>query len=60
MHEAQELLQRPLVLENVSSYIRFAADEMSEAEFVAELLRRTGAGLLLDVNNIYVEPQSRL
>ena len=58
VHEAQELLQRPLVLENVSSYIRFAADEMSEAEFVAELLRRTGAGLLLDVNNIYVSSRN--
>ena len=36
----------------------FAADEMSEAEFVAELLRRTGAGLLLDVNNIYVSSRN--
>jgi uncharacterized protein (UPF0276 family) len=58
VQQVQELLQRPLVLENVSSYVRFAADEMSEAEFVAELLRRTGAGLLLDVNNIYVSSRN--
>jgi hypothetical protein len=56
--QVQDILQRPLVIENVSSYIRFAADEMSEAEFVAELLRRTGAGLLLDVNNIYVSSRN--
>lgn len=52
--QVQDALQRPLVLENVSSYLRFAADEMSEAEFIVELLARTGARLLLDVNNVYV------
>lgn len=56
--QVQTLLQRPLVLENVSSYVRFAADEMSEAEFVAELLRRSGCGLLLDVNNVYVSSRN--
>ncbi|MCV2367977.1 MNIO family bufferin maturase [Roseateles oligotrophus] len=56
--QVQELLQRPLVLENVSSYVRFATDEMSEAEFVAELLRRSGAKLLLDVNNVYVSSRN--
>lgn len=56
--EVQTLLQRPLVLENVSSYLRFAADEMSEAEFVAELLRRSGCYLLLDVNNVYVSSRN--
>ena len=56
--QVQDLLQRPLVLENVSSYVRFARDEMSEAEFVAELLRRTGCGLLLDVNNVYVSSRN--
>ncbi len=54
VHQVQEILRRPLVLENVSSYVRFAADEMSEAQFVAELLRRSGCQLLLDVNNVYV------
>jgi uncharacterized protein (UPF0276 family) len=56
--QVQDLLQRALVLENVSSYVRFAADEMSEAEFVAELLRRSGARLLLDINNVYVSSRN--
>jgi len=58
IHQVQELLGRPLVLENVSSYVRFAADEMSEADFVAELLRRSGCQLLLDVNNVYVSSRN--
>jgi len=52
--QVQDLLGRALVLENVSSYVRFAADEMGEAEWIAALLKQTGAGLLLDVNNVYV------
>ena len=51
---AQEILQRPLVLENVSSYVSFHASEMSEWEFIREVCQRTGCRLLLDVNNIYV------
>lgn len=50
----QEFLGRPLMLENVSSYVTFADSEMTEAEFLAELVRRTGCLLLLDVNNVYV------
>ncbi len=50
----QDLLGRRLVLENVSSYVRFAVDEMAEHEFIAELLHRADCGLLLDVNNVYV------
>jgi len=52
--QVQEMLGRPLVLEYVSSYVRFRADEMSEWEFIAELVRRTGCELLLDVNNVHV------
>jgi uncharacterized protein (UPF0276 family) len=52
--QVQDLLGRRLVLENVSSYVRFAADEMGEAEFIAELARRADCLLLLDVNNVYV------
>jgi uncharacterized protein (UPF0276 family) len=52
--QVQDLLGRRLVLENVSSYVRFAGDEMSEAEFIAELLKRSDCLLLLDVNNVYV------
>ncbi len=51
---AQDLLQQPLVLENVSSYLRFAHSDRSEAEFLAELCSRTGCLLLLDLNNLYV------
>jgi len=51
---AQDVLGRRLVLENVSSYLRFAADEMDEADFIVELLRRTGCALLLDINNVFV------
>lgn len=50
----QACLKRRLLVENVSAYVRFQADTMSEAEFLAELARRTGCGILLDVNNLYV------
>jgi hypothetical protein len=53
MH-AQDVLERPLLLENPSSYLTFADDEMSEWAFIADICRRTGCFLLLDVNNIYV------
>ncbi len=52
--QVQDVLGRPLVLENVSSYVRFAADEMTEWDFIAQLLQATGSRLLLDVNNVYV------
>jgi uncharacterized protein (UPF0276 family) len=52
--QVQDVLGRRLVLENVSSYVSFAADEMGEAEFIAELLKRSDCQLLLDVNNVYV------
>ena len=51
---AQDALQRPLLFENPSSYLTFADDELSEWEFLAEMTRRTGCYLLLDVNNVYV------
>lgn len=50
----QTFLGRTLVLENVSSYVKFNADEMPEWEFIANLLKRSGCELLLDVNNVYV------
>jgi uncharacterized protein (UPF0276 family) len=50
----QDRLGRSILLENVSTYVRFRADTMSEAEFMAALVKRTGCGLLLDVNNLYV------
>jgi uncharacterized protein (UPF0276 family) len=50
----QDALKRQLLLENVSTYVRFQRDAMSEAEFMAALAARTGCGLLLDINNLYV------
>lgn len=50
----QERLQRRMLLENPATYVEFAASTMSEAEFIGEAIRRTGCGLLLDVNNAYV------
>lgn len=50
----QSVLGRRLLVENVSSYLRYQADTMSEAAFLAELARRTGCAILLDVNNLYV------
>ena len=52
--QVQERLRRPMLVENLSSYVSFADDSMSEPEFFAQLCRRTGCGLLLDVNNIMV------
>ncbi|HET6424396.1 MAG TPA: DUF692 domain-containing protein, partial [Planctomycetaceae bacterium] len=50
----QEILERPLILENPSSYVTFACSTMSEQDFLLELCHETGCGLLLDVNNVYV------
>ncbi len=50
----QARLGRRLVLENPSSYVELAGAELGEAELLAALARRTGCGLLLDVNNVYV------
>ncbi|MFN0316393.1 MAG: DUF692 domain-containing protein [Burkholderiales bacterium] len=51
---AQEFLRGQMLVENVSSYLQYADSSIPEWEFLAEVARRTGCGLLLDVNNIYV------
>ncbi len=51
---AQTALGRAMLFENPSSYLTFPDDEMPEWEFLAEMSRRTGCYLLLDINNIYV------
>lgn len=51
---AQDLLDRPMLIENPSSYISFADDGMPEWDFLAELTRRSGCYLLLDINNVFV------
>jgi uncharacterized protein (UPF0276 family) len=50
----QTTLKRSMLLENPSTYVAFAETTMSETEFLREIVRRTGCGLLLDVNNIFV------
>ena len=52
--EAQEAIGRPILLENPSTYVVFRESTMSETDFVRELVSRTGCGLLLDVNNVFV------
>ena len=52
--EVQEMLGRQMLLENPSTYVAFAESTYSEIDFIAEVVRRTGCGLLLDVNNVYV------
>lgn len=52
--QVQDVLGRKMLLENPSSYLRFAASTYEEPEFLAEISRRTGCGLLLDVNNVFI------
>ncbi len=54
IQRVQETLGRRLLVENLSSYLSFENSEMSEGEFLAELTRRTGCGILFDVENLYV------
>ena len=54
----QDVLERPLVLENPSSYVTFVASTMSEAEFIARLADEADCGLLLDVNNVFVSAKN--
>ena len=50
----QDWLKRPLLIENVSSYLTYRQSQMTEWEFIAQILNKTGCYLLLDVNNVYV------
>ncbi len=52
--QVQQSLGRKLLLENPSTYLEFSASTMDEAGFLGQVVRRTGCGLLLDVNNAYV------
>jgi uncharacterized protein len=54
VRQVQDFLERPLVLENPSTYLEFRQSTISEWGFLSELARETGCGLLLDVNNVYV------
>lgn len=52
--EMQDAIGRPILLENPSTYVQFEESTWAETEFLAEIARRTGCGLLLDVNNVFV------
>src|SRR4051794_40350014 len=54
VRRVQDVLEAPLVIENPSSYVEFAADAMKEWEFLRRLAEEADCGLLLDVNNVYV------
>lgn len=54
VNEVQDFLGRQILIENVSSYVRFNESTFTEAEFLNALSKRTGCGVLLDINNIYV------
>ncbi|MBX9769207.1 MAG: DUF692 domain-containing protein, partial [Bdellovibrionales bacterium] len=58
IQQTQEFLKRPLAFENPSSYVEFKGSEMTEPEFIKELVKRTGCKLLLDINNVYVSSQN--
>jgi len=58
IHHAQEVLQRPLILENVSSYVEYKDSQMTEWEFLSAICNATGCKLLLDLNNIYVSARN--
>ena len=57
--QVQERLRRPILVENLSAYLAWQDQEMSEPEFFNQLTRRTGCGLLLDVNNLVVNGLNR-
>ena len=52
--QVQTTLKRPMLLENPATYLGFQRSTLDEPDFIAEVLRRSGCGLLLDVNNVYV------
>jgi uncharacterized protein len=58
IQRTQDALKRPILIENLATYVGFARSTMSEPEFLAELVKRTGCGLLLDINNVFVSAQN--
>lgn len=57
--QVQQVLGRRMLLENPSAYLDFAEAEMDEITFLTEIARRTGCGLLLDVNNVFISATNR-
>lgn len=56
--QVQDILGRPILVENVSTYLRFAGSSMTEWEFVSAVLEEADCGLLLDVNNVWVNARN--
>lgn len=54
IHHVQDVLARPILIENPSAYLGFNHNDMDEPHFLSEIVKTTGCGLLLDVNNVYV------
>jgi uncharacterized protein len=54
IERTQESVGRPILIENVSAYVGFARSTMAEPQFLEEIVKRTGCGLLLDINNVYI------
>ena len=57
--QVQDFLKRPMVFENVSAYLSFAHSEISEWEFIKEIVKKTDCEILLDVNNIFVSSKNQ-
>jgi uncharacterized protein len=60
VQRVQERLKRPLLVENLSAYVSYAQADFSEAQFLSELVQRSGCALLLDVNNVFVNALNTL
>jgi uncharacterized protein (UPF0276 family) len=58
IREARDFLETPIAVENVSSYAEFHVSEMTEWEFLSEVVERADCGILLDVNNVYVSSRN--
>jgi uncharacterized protein len=58
VQQMQEALRRQILIENPSTYLQFSHSSIPEWEFIAEIARRSGCGLLCDVNNIYVSARN--
>src|ERR1700684_3596536 len=58
IREARDFLEVPIAVENVSSYAEYHVSEMTEWEFLNEVVERADCGILLDVNNIYVSSRN--
>lgn len=56
--QVQDYLDRQILIENISSYLRYRSTDLCEPEFLALLAERSGCGLLLDVNNVYVNARN--